>query len=499
MLEVVLGVLALAGVVSSAWLYSRQKKTPGRKVEERTPPPREAVSVSEARAKAREIVVEAKDEAQRIRQESFELEKKITGREAVLSRQEEELNSKQRRLKNFQRKLYQKEQESEELRQEQIAKLEKVASLTSEEARSQIISEIEKSLRDEIARRIKQAEEVVKEKGDERGKDILVSAIQQAGTDYVAEYTTSRLKLPDEEMKGRIIGKEGRNIKALEQATGVDFDLDETPSEVRVSSFDGFRREVARIALERLIADGRIQPARIEETVVKVKREMESRLKGEGDKLADDAGVTGLPESIVKLLGRYKFRTSYGQNLAKHSLEVMNLAKFIAAEIGADVALVKKAALLHDIGKVMTAEMDGPHTRIGREIMEKAGFDEKLINAAEAHHEEEEFKSVEAVVIYIADAVSGARPGARFENYEAYVKRMREFEELAASFEGVDKAYVLSAGREVRVMLSSSETNDSTVTKLSHDIAEKIQSSLTYPGQVKVTVVREVREESIAK
>ena len=374
-----------------------------------------------------------------------------------------------------------------------------MASLTKEEARSQILDETEKRLKDEVARRIRQTEEEIKEKSDEKTRDILISAIQQAGTDYVAEYTVSKVKLPDEDMKGRIIGKEGRNIRAFEQATGVDVEVDETPGEVRLSSFDGVRREVARQALEKLIRDGRIQPARIEEVVAKVRKNLEATMKEEGERLAYDAGVPGLPEGIIRLLGRYKYRTSYGQNLVNHSLEVMNLAEYIASEIHADVELVKKAALLHDIGKVMTAEAEGPHAQLGREILEKYGFDEKLINAVAAHHEEEEFKSVEAVVVHIADAISGARPGARFENYEAYMKRMRELEDLAKQFTGVDRAYVISAGREVRVILKSSETDDAAVTNTAHQIAEKIQSSLTYPGQVKVTVIREVREEGIAK
>jgi ribonuclease Y len=384
------------------------------------------------------------------------------------------------------------------LRREQIENLEKVATLTKDEAQKQILKELEESLKDEIARKIRQAEEVIKERSDERARDILISTMQQAATDYVAEYTVSTVKLPDEEMKGRIIGKEGRNIKSLEKATGVDFDLDAEPDEVRISSFDAFRREVARIALERLIADGRIQPSRIEETVKKVQKELDTTLREEGEQYAYDAGVHGLPEETHRLLGRFKLRTSYGQNLAKHSLEVMNLAKYIAEEVGADVELTKKAALLHDIGKVLTGEMEGSHTRIGRKVMERQGFDEKLINAAQSHHEEEEFKSVEAVIVYIADAISGARPGARFENYEAYVKRMKEFEEIAKSFAGVSDAYALSAGREVRVVLKPSETDDAAVTKLAHDIAARVENELTYPGQVKVTVIREVRAEEVA-
>ena len=426
---------------------------------------------------AKEIILKAREEAQKIREEALKLEQKIVAREEALRRKEEEL---------------------EKLREKQIAKLEKMAQLTKEEARQQILKELEGHLKEEVARRIKEAEELIKERADERARDILVSTMQQAATDYVAEYTVSTVKLPNEEIKGRIIGKDGRNIKALEKATGVDFDLDSEPDEVRLSSFDPFRREVARLTLERLIADGRIQPARIEETVEKVKKELEEKLREEGEQYAYDAGVHGLPPEIHALLGRFKLRTSYGQNLAQHSLEVMNLAKYIAAEVGANVELTKKAALLHDLGKVLTGEMEGSHTRIGRRIMEKHGFDEKLINAAQSHHEEEEFKSVEAVIVYIADAISGARPGARFENYEAYVKRMREFEDVAKSFPGVAEAYALSAGRELRVVLKPEETDDATVTKLAHDIADKIHKTLTYPGQVKVTVLREVRGEEVA-
>ncbi len=452
----------------------------------------EVESASEARARARELVVEAKEEAQRIRQEAFELEKNLSRKEAVLENEEQELGERDKQLS-------QKLEEIEKLKQEHLQSLQKISSLTKEEASQQILIETEKGLKDEIARRIKQAQEEIREKSDEKTKDILISAIQQAATDYVADYTVSKVKLPDEETKGRIIGKEGRNIKAFERATGVDVEVDETPKEVRLSCFDAVRREIARQTLEKLIADGRIQPSRIEETVAKVKKQLEAKMKEEGEKLAYDACVPGLPEGIIKLLGRYKYRTSYGQNLVNHSLEVLNLAKYIAEELHADVELAKTAALLHDLGKVMTAEQDGPHAQLGREILEKYNFDEKLINAVAAHHEEEEFGSVEAVIIHVADAISGARPGARFENFDAYVKRMKELENTALEFPGVDEAYVVSAGREIRVMLKSAETDDAAVTNLAHQIAEKVESSLTYPGQVKVTVIREVREEGVAK
>ena len=448
-------------------------------------PTEELESISEARARARELVVEAKEKA-------FELEKNISRREAVLENEEQELEKEKSQLS-------QKLEEIEKLKQEHLQNLQKIASLTKEEASQQILIETEKGLKDEIAKRIKQSEEEIKEKSDEKTRDILISAIQQAATDYVADYTVSKVALPDEDTKGRIIGKEGRNIKAFERATGVDVEVDETPKEVRLSCFDAVRREIARQTLEKLIADGRIQPSRIEETVAKVKKQLEAKMKEEGEKLAYDAGVPGLPEEVIKLLGRYPYRTSYGQNLVNHSLEVLNLAKYIAEELGADTELVKKAALLHDLGKVMTAEQEGPHAQLGREILEKYNFDEKLINAVAAHHEEEEFGSVEAVIIHVADAISGARPGARFENFDAYTKRMKELEDTAMEFSGVDEAYVVSAGREIRVILKSSETDDAAVTNLAHEIAKKIESSLTYPGQVKVTVIREVREEGVAK
>jgi len=492
MIELIFGVLALAGFGTTTWFYLQQKK--------KAPPSAPvAPSTSEAQAKAKEIIVEAKEEAQRVRQDSFEVEKKLSSQEAVLENREQEVEKSEQRLAASQHGVSSKLSELEDLKKEQITKLEKVASLTKEEARSQIISELEENLKDETARRVRQTEEEVKEKSDEKTRDTLISAIQQAGTDYVAEYTVSKVKLPDEDMKGRIIGKEGRNIRAFEQATGVDVEVDETPGEVRLSSFDGVRREVARLALEKLLKDGRIQPTKIEETVAKVRKTLETKMREDGEKLAYDAGVPGLPEEVLSLLGRFRFRTSYGQNLVNHSLEVMNVAKYIASEIHVDVDLAKKAALLHDLGKVMTAEAEGPHAQLTREILERNHFDEKLINAAAAHHEEEEFNSVEAIIVHIADAVSGARPGARFENYEAYVKRMRELEDLAQSFSGVDKAHVISAGREVRVILQPSETDDAAVTNLAHQISEKIQSRLTYPGQVKVTVIREVRVEGIAK
>ncbi|MDP2873870.1 MAG: ribonuclease Y [bacterium] len=464
----------------------------------------------DAKTRAREIVVEAKDESLRIRKEAedearrvkaevLEIEKRLETRQDSLTKKLDELGQKEENLSSQQRGVSRKLEDLEKLRQEEVQKLETVASMTKDEAKKIILEKVEGGLKDDIARRIKQAEEEAEAASDERSRDILVSALQRSATNYVAEFTTSRVALPDEEIKGRIIGREGRNIRALEQATGVDFDLDETPGEVRLSCFDPVRREVAKLTLERLLVDGRIQPARIEEFVAAAAKDIDKEIHQAGEQLAYDAGVPHLPKEITDLLGRFKFRTSYGQNLITHTLEVTNLAKAMASELGADVELTKKAALLHDLGKVVSAEVEGPHAQLTRQILEKNHFDEKLINAAAAHHEEEEFKSTEAVLVHLADALSGARPGARFEDYEAFIKRMKDLEDVAYDFPGVDRAYAISAGREVRVVVNPKELDDASTIKLSHDIAEKIQKEQTYPGTVKVTVIRETRAIDTAK
>jgi len=514
MLQIIVPVVAALGVgFGAAYFFFLKKKPVSPALPERrepSPAPEGAQVVAEAQTRGREIIVEAKDEALRIRKEAeeetrrvkaeaLEIEKRLEARQENMEKRLEEMTRKEENLNSQQRGVSRKMEELESLRQEQTKKLEGVASMTKEEAKQIILENVEKGLGEEIARRIKEAEEKAEAEAGGRAKDILVSAMQRVKTDYVAEYTTSRVPLPEEEMKGRIIGREGRNIRALEQATGVDFDLDETPGEVRLSCFDPVRREVARLTLERLIADGRIQPARIEEFVKKAESDVETEIHKAGEELAYAAGVHNLPREILDLLGRYKYRTSYGQNLVTHTLEVVNLARAMASDLGADVDLTKGAALLHDLGKVQAAEIEGPHAELTRKILEKHHFDEKLINAAAAHHEEEEFQSVEAVLVHLADALSGARPGARFEDYEAFVKRMKSLEDAAYSLEGVDKAYAIAAGREVRVIVKPDQLDDVGATKLSHDLAQKIQAEQTYPGTVKVTVIRETRATDTAK
>ncbi len=390
--------------------------------------------------------------------------------------------------------------ELEQLRDEYKNKLENIAALTSEEAKEQLLKEMEKELQSEKAAIIKEAEEKARAEAKKRAKEIIVNAIQRGATDYVAEATTSTIGLPNEDMKGRIIGREGRNVKALEQATGVNFEIDETPKEIRVSSLDPVRREIAKRATEQLIADGRIHPAHIEETVERVVKNIEEEAIETGRDIAYKVGVPDLPPNILNLIGKLKYRTSYGQNQLKHTLEVVNIAKDLAEEVGADVEAVGVAALLHDIGKVKTVEEGrGSHTEIGRKLLKKAGFSENIIHASMAHHKDEEFKSIEAALIYVADAISGARPGARHEDYEAYINRINNLEEIAKSFNGVEEAYALSAGREVRVIVKPEEISDEEAVILSHNIAKKIEQEATYPGTVKVNVIREVRAEEVAR
>ncbi len=386
----------------------------------------------------------------------------------------------------------------EELKEKYIEALQKVSSLSREDARKVFLKELEQELESEKAKRLAEADEQLKAAVEDRARDILVSAMDHAATSYVAEYTVSTVELPSEEWKGKIIGKEGRNVRAFERATGVELDLEESPTTVRISSFDSVRRYIAKLALERLIKEDRFQPESIETIVEKVKGEIDQEIKREGERIALEAGLGGLPAGIIDLLGRFKFRTSYGQNLAKHSLEMVKLAGHLAAEVGADVELTKAAALFHDIGKVSTSEEGEPHDVLTRKILARFGFPEKLINAASSHHEREEKKSVEAELVYIADAISGSRPGARYEDIEGYVKRISELENIAKSFAGVGDAYAISAGRELRIIVKAAEIGDEQAANLAHEIGKRIRSEVITPGGVKVVVIREARFEEQA-
>ena len=492
-----LGALA-AGLVSGAVFYflkvrgvpsAGEKPQASPKPQERAP----RISVSRAEKEAREVVSKAERRAK-------EIESKVLEAEERLNRRETNFEQRVKALEDREERLSKKEASFEEKRGQLDSELERRAGLTKKEAEEKLLSSLQENLVSKRARLIKEAEEAVELAADERAREILVSAMERAATDYVFEATVSKVHLPNEEMKGRIIGREGRNIKALEEATGVDFEIDETPQEVRVSSFDPVRREVAKRTLERLLADGRIQPARIEEEVLRVKKDLGREIKKLGKDLAYKAGVSGLPVEILEFLGKLRFRTSYGQNQAEHTLEVVNLAKALAREVGARENLVAKAALLHDIGKVRTTEEgEGSHTELGRQILKKFGFDEELIHTAMAHHRDEAFQNIEAALVYIADAISGSRPGARFEDYETYLERVGNLEDIAKSFSGVREVFAISAGREVRVLVNPGEVTDEAAVVLAHDIAEKIQSEATYPGTVKVNVIRETRASETAK
>lgn len=505
---------AVAAVAGSGYLYfvylpkllKRFDKIGSAKAVATTVDPRAAKTVEDARVEAEKMKSEAagirrqaEEDARRIRAEAHSHEQRTREREVNIDRK---LGAIEEREKAIQAKfddLIGKNSEIEKIKQEQLSKLERLSGLSKDEARKLMMEGVENRLKDDISKRIKDAEATAKETADEKSREILVEAMQRVATDYVPEYTVSRVKLPTEDMKARIIGREGRNIQAFEKATGVDVDLDESPGEVQLSSFDGVRREIARVSLERLIADGRIQPARIEEIVERTGADIDKLMFQEGERLVREVGVHNLPRDLIAMLGRFKYRFSYGQNMILHTLEETKIATVIAQEIGADVQTVKLGALLHDIGKTMTAEAEGTHVQLGVDIAKRFGMPEKVVNIVAEHHEDKPFSSLESVIVWIADAISGSRPGARHENVEEYIKRIQSLENIASSFPGVEKSFAISAGREVRVIVIPTEVDDASMTKLANDVATKIHDSMVYPGQVKVTVIRETRSVAVAK
>lgn len=460
--------------------------------------------LEEAETRRRELVLEGKDEVIRMRNELERehlqrrkdverLERRVQQKEEQLDRRLDGLDRRERKLQNKERDLEEAQERMGHLEQERQLELERVAQLTMDEARALVLEDAEREVRDIANRMVREVEQEAKLEANRRAQVILATTIQRIASDYVAESTVSVVSLPSDDMKGRIIGREGRNIRALEQATGVDLIVDDTPEAVTLSSFDPVRREIARRALTRLIQDGRIHPARIEEVVNKTRTEVEQIIREEGERVAFEANVQGLHPDLIKLLGRLKYRTSYGQNVLQHSLEVSLIAGALAAELGADVNVCKTAALLHDIGKAVDHEVDGPHALIGADIARRLGRSARIVHAIAAHHGEEEPQTVEAFIVATADAISGARPGARREMVETYIKRLEALEGVANSFQGVEKAFAIQAGREVRILVQPDRVDDLGATRLARDVVKKIQESLEYPGQIKVTVIRETR------
>ena len=460
--------------------------------------------------KKRELLLEAKEEIHKSRSE---YEREVKERRAEVSKQERRLQQKEEALDKkidlHEKKedelakriaaIDKKQEEVESLKRSQMEVLEKISGLTQEEAKAYILKGVEENVRHETAMKIKEIEAQMKEEADQTAREIIATAIQRCAADHAAETTVSVVPLPNDEMKGRIIGREGRNIRTLETITGVDLIIDDTPEAITVSSFDPVRREVARLALEKLIADGRIHPTRIEDMVEKARREVDHTIKVEGERATFETGVHNLHPELIKLLGRQKYRTSYGQNVLNHSIEVAHIAGLMASELGVDVTLAKRAGLLHDLGKSVDHEMEGSHVQLGVELSKKYKENPVVINAIEAHHGDVEPQTVIACLVQAADAISAARPGARRENVENYIRRLEKLEELTNSFPGVEKAYAIQAGREVRVMVKPEEVTEDNMILLAHDLAKKIESELEYPGQIKVNVIRETKAVEYAK
>jgi len=466
--------------------------------------------LSEARTQAMQIELEAKDQAIKVIQEADaegkrrlqELnrqESRLQQRRENLDHRVDALEARERKMEERKRALDQRQTELDSAYEKHVAELERISGLTQEQAKEQLLKEVEADARIDAARIIREIEAEATEEGERRARELITLAIQRIAADQVAEVTVSTVELPSDEMKGRIIGRGGRNIRTIENMTGVDLVIDDTPEAVILSSFDPVRREVARLALNRLILDGRIHPARIEKIVEKAQEEVETTIREVGERAAYELGIHGLHPEIIKLLGRLHYRTSYGQNVLQHSVETAQLCAIMAAELGSNVDLAKRAGLLHDIGKAVDHEVDGPHALIGADLARRYGLPEPLVNAIGSHHAEMEQSTFEAVLVQAADAISGARPGARRESLENYIKRIKALEQVANSFEGVDTSFAIQAGREIRIIVKPNEVDDLGAIRLSRDIAKKVEESLQYPGQIKVTVIRETRATEFAK
>lgn len=509
-LPIIVGFIAAAAAAGAIYFWFISPNLLNIKTAKAAIAEREEEFRKEIEAKRKEVLLEAKEEAFRIRaeieQENREnkaeiqrLERKLTQKEELLDRRLENLDRKERGVTEKEVDAQKKLQEADSMLNHQRAELERISRLSTEEARDILLRQIDREMERKVAHIIRQAEDQAKEQADRKARDIITLAIQRCAVDQATETTVSVVPLPGDDTKGRIIGREGRNIRAFETLTGVDLIIDDTPEAVVISGFDPVRREVARVALSGLILDGRIHPGRIEEMVNKAQIESESKMKEAAERAVFETGVTGLDPELIKLLGRLRYRTSYGQNVLQHSIEVAHLAGAIAAELDVNVPLAKRAGLLHDIGKAVDFEVEGPHALIGMDLLKRYREHPEVCHAVGAHHNDVEPKSVEAVLVLASDAISAARPGARRETLETYVKRLQKLETIADSFAGVEKTYAVQAGREIRVMVKPTEVDDDAAIKLAHDTAKRIEEEMEYPGQIKVMVIRETRAIEFAK
>ena len=502
----------IVGIISHFVTISNLKKNAESKIGNAEAKAREIIddAVKNAETTKKEALLEVKEESIRTkndleketkerRAELQRYEKRVLAKEEAVEKRSDALEHRENKLSSKEEQLRQREARVEELSQKRVQELERISGLTSEQAKEYLLKTVEEDVKHDTAKMVRELESQAKEEADKKAKEYVVNAIQRCAADHVAETTISVVQLPSDEMKGRIIGREGRNIRTLETLTGVELIIDDTPEAVVLSGFDPIRREVARIALERLIVDGRIHPARIEEMVEKAQKEVDTMIREEGEAAALEVGVTGIHPELIRLLGRMKFRTSYGQNALKHSIEVAQLAGLLAGEIGIDVRMAKRAGLLHDIGKSIDHDVEGSHIQIGSDLCRKYKESATVINAVEAHHGDVEPQTLVACVVQAADTISAARPGARRETIETYTNRLKQLEDITNSFKGVDKSFAIQAGREIRVMVVPEQVSDDDMVLLARDIAKQIEFELEYPGQIKVNVIRESRATDYAK
>jgi ribonuclease Y len=500
----ILGAILFGGVAGYSYNYiAGQRKTGSATAKAQK-------TLDDAKSQAKEIILEAKTESLKVAQEAkkeenerrqqiADTEKQLLKRQSIVDEKLEELDRRQEKVRKHESELELLKEELRSIRLRQQENLEKIAALSKEDAREKLMKMTEKDIRADLVKLVDKLQSDAVADAEDRAKFVIVSAMERIASDQTTERTVTTVPLPNEELKGRIIGKEGRNIQALERATGVDVIVDETPGAIVLSSFDPVRRQVARVALEKLLADGRVHPARIEEVVAKAQSEVEKMVMQAGEAAAKETGVVGLPKELIKLLGQLKFRTSFSQNVLKHSVEMTHLAGMIAKEVGADVRVTKTAALLHDVGKSVTHEIEGRHHHIGAQLAEQYGLDEAIVHAIKAHHDDIEATTTEAVIIRVVDALSAGRPGARGDSIENYAKRMTELENIANSFPGINKSYAISAGRELRILVQPEQVDDLTAIQLARDIAIKVEATLKYPGVIKVNVIRETRAIEFAK